>query len=172
MNGRLGTHPTFQRLSNQPSSPAISLTLHYACSSYSDLCNPRRDGCICVCHGSPTSTLWSDCLCCFECYSTVTVVNHCGSNIAPAFYPAANNGALGGFRLASGASQAVTFPDGYSGRIWGRTGCNAAGVCTSGNCNGGINCTSPAAAGPTLAQFTMNGYAILKASGSAVLTGP
>jgi hypothetical protein len=73
--------------------------------------------------------------------------------------------------LASGASQTVTLPSGYSGRAWGRTGCNSAGVCTTGSCSGGVNCTAPAAAGPTLAQFTINGYVTPKAPGSAVLTG-
>jgi hypothetical protein len=98
----------------------------------------------------------------FICHRTITVVNHCSSSIDPAFFPAANNGTLGGFVLAPGASQAVTLPDGYSGRAWGRTGCNSAGVCTTGSCTGGINCTAPAAAGPTLAQFTIDGYVMLK----------
>jgi hypothetical protein len=56
----------------------------------------------------------------------------------------------------------VTLPANYSGRIWGRTGCDVAGVCATGQCfQGGENCTSPAPAGPTLAQFTINGFANL-----------
>ncbi|EIN09642.1 Osmotin thaumatin-like protein [Punctularia strigosozonata HHB-11173 SS5] len=93
--------------------------------------------------------------------TTITVVNHCSSAVDPGFFPAANNGALGGFALAAGASQAVTLPSGYSGRAWGRTGCDDAGVCTTGSCSGGVNCTAPAAAGPTLAQFTINGFSNL-----------
>lgn len=87
----------------------------------------------------------------------MVVVNHCNATIDPAFFPAADSGATGGFTLGTGASHSVTLPSGYSGRAWGRTGCNAAGSCTTGTCTGGVNCTAPAAAGPTLAQFTING---------------
>ncbi|KIP03179.1 hypothetical protein PHLGIDRAFT_252913 [Phlebiopsis gigantea 11061_1 CR5-6] len=88
--------------------------------------------------------------------TSINVVNHCSASIDPAFFPAASGG-VGGFALASGASRSVTLPSGYSGRAWGRTGCDSSGSCTTGSCSGGVNCTAPAAAGPTLAQFTING---------------
>lgn len=94
--------------------------------------------------------------------TTVTLVNNCGYQVDPAAYPAVtyNGAATGGFPLAAGASAAVTLPANYSGRIWGRTGCDADGNCETGQCfQGGENCTSPAPTGPTLAQFTINGYA-------------
>ncbi|EPQ60498.1 Osmotin, thaumatin-like protein [Gloeophyllum trabeum ATCC 11539] len=94
--------------------------------------------------------------------TTVTLTNDCGYQVDPAFFPQVLEGSTstGGFPLAAGASQTVTLPSDWSGRLWGRTGCNAAGVCATGSCpSGGENCTSPAPTGPTLAQFTINGYA-------------
>ncbi|KZT30730.1 Osmotin thaumatin-like protein [Neolentinus lepideus HHB14362 ss-1] len=97
-----------------------------------------------------------------HCRTSVDIFNNCSYQVDPAFYPMASEDgtATGGFPLIAGASQVVTLYSGWSGRIWGRTGCNSAGVCTSGGCpSGGENCTSPAPTGPTLAQFTIDGYA-------------
>lgn len=92
-------------------------------------------------------------------FSTLVTVNNCGETIDPGFFPAAGtNNATGGFTLGAGQTQNVSLPSGYSGRVWGRTGCDASGNnCATGGCTGGIDCTSPAGAGPTLAQFTING---------------
>ncbi|KAJ7889041.1 Osmotin thaumatin-like protein [Mycena leptocephala] len=100
-----------------------------------------------------------------SCFSTtVSVVNNCTQQVDPAFTPQVLLGGAptGGFPLAAHLTQVVTFPANYSGRAWGRTGCDARGVCTTGQCfTGGENCTSPAPAGPTLAQFTINGFSSL-----------
>ena len=82
-------------------------------------------------------------------------------SVWPGIFPASNGGELGGFELAANEFLTVTLPDGYSGRIWPRTGCDESGNCETGTCQGGINCTSPAAAGPTLAQFTIDGYVMV-----------
>jgi hypothetical protein len=93
--------------------------------------------------------------------TSVTVLNNCTYQVDPAFYPAVtrSGATTGGFKLASKASSVVTLADGYSGRIWGRTGCNSTGICTTGQCPGGESCTGPSTTGPTLAQFTIDGYA-------------
>lgn len=90
----------------------------------------------------------------------MTVLNNCADKIDPAFFPAAttSTGALGGFPLSAGKMKTVTLPAGYSGRAWGRTGCDSDGNCATGGCpSGGVNCTSPSEVGPTLAQFTIDG---------------
>jgi hypothetical protein len=94
----------------------------------------------------------------------VTVFNNCPHQVDPAFYPAVRVGrnTTGGFALQAFYETVVVLPDGWSGRMWGRTNCTARGVCATGQCfTGGENCTSPAPAGPTLAQFTLNGCARL-----------
>ena len=53
--------------------------------------------------------------------------------------PNGNNGPFGGFCLEAGAQQVLTLPDRWSGRIWGRSGCDASGKCLTGGC-GGIDC--------------------------------
>ncbi|KAJ7640914.1 Osmotin thaumatin-like protein [Mycena rosella] len=96
--------------------------------------------------------------------TTVSVFNNCTQQVDPAFTPQVLLGGVptGGFPLAAHLTQVVTFPANYSGRAWGRTGCDAQGVCATGQCfTGGENCTSPAPAGPTLAQFTINGFSSL-----------
>ncbi|KZT66822.1 Osmotin, thaumatin-like protein [Daedalea quercina L-15889] len=93
--------------------------------------------------------------------TSITLTNDCTYQVDPAFYPdaiASDGSATGGFPLAAGASAGVTLDPTYSGRIWGRTGCDSDGDCATGQCPGGENCTGPAAAGPTLAQFTLDGY--------------
>ncbi|KAI0719026.1 Osmotin thaumatin-like protein [Fomitopsis betulina] len=88
----------------------------------------------------------------------VTIVNSCNEQVDPGFYPPANydNGKTGGFVLSSNENATVELPRGYYGRIWPRTGCNDEGVCETGSCSeGGVNCTTPAPAGPTLAQFNI-----------------
>lgn len=91
--------------------------------------------------------------------SSVTIVNNCADQIDPAIFPSADGG-LGGFALSAAQQQTITLADGYSGRIWGREGCDSDGNCSSGECSGGVNCTGPAAAGPTLAQFTIDGLVL------------
>ncbi|KAI4338215.1 hypothetical protein L6164_016559 [Bauhinia variegata] len=64
----------------------------------------------------------------------------------------------GGFTLKAGQSAAYTASDGWSGRIWARTGCNfdtnGSGKCKTGDC-GSVNCTSPGSPPATIAEFTL-----------------
>lgn len=103
--------------------------------------------------------------------TNITIVNSCGETVWPAIFPAANGGELGGFELTENDYLTISLPDGYSGRIWPRTGCDAFGNCETGACQGGINCTSPAAGGPTLAQFTIDGYANFDYFGPSAVDG-
>ena len=92
----------------------------------------------------------------------MNIVNNCGAQIDPAFFPTVQDhdrNPTGGFALPAGEQYTVYLLSGWSGRIWGRTGCDADGNCaTGGGCQGGVNCTSPAPGGPTLAQFTIDAY--------------
>ncbi|KAI0729972.1 Osmotin thaumatin-like protein [Fomitopsis betulina] len=93
--------------------------------------------------------------------TSITLSNNCTYQVDPAFFPvgiASDGSSTGGFPLAAGALVGASLSATYSGRIWGRTGCDADGICSTGECPGGENCTGPAPAGPTLAQFTLDGY--------------
>jgi hypothetical protein len=54
--------------------------------------------------------------------------------------PNGKSGNLGGWCLGSGESTVLTLPDTWSGKFWGRTGCDEGGKCVTGNC-GGVDCT-------------------------------
>ncbi|EPS97570.1 Osmotin thaumatin-like protein [Fomitopsis schrenkii] len=90
----------------------------------------------------------------------VNVINNCNEQIDPGFFPAVDydGGKTGGFVLAAHENATVELPSHWAGRIWPRTGCDNEGVCETGSCRGGINCTDPAPAGPTLAQFNIDAY--------------
>ena len=94
----------------------------------------------------------------------MNIVNNCKEQIDPAFYPAVqdhNRNPTGGLELPQGQQYTVYLLSGWSGVIWPRTGCDADGNCaTGGGCQGGVNCTSPAPGGPTLAQFTIDAYVL------------
>ncbi|CAN0918756.1 Thaumatin-like protein 1 [Linum grandiflorum] len=112
------------------------------------------------------SLSYSTALCCFLTLllsvsaATFTFINNCGYTVWP--------GTLGtpkldstGFELPIGASISVQAPPGWSGRFWGRTGCNADGSgkisCTTADCGSGqIECNGAGANPPaTLAEFTL-----------------
>jgi hypothetical protein len=67
----------------------------------------------------------------------------------------------GGFRIDAGQTHTVTMPAGkWSGRIWGRTGCNfgaGAGGCETGDCGGGLGCAGGGKTPATLAEITLSG---------------
>src|SRR6188768_2055854 len=61
----------------------------------------------------------------------------------------------GGFRLDPNASKTISsFPVGWEGRFWGRTGCNfdgnGNGTCETGNCGNGIYCNGLTGTASTL----------------------
>ncbi|MED6125040.1 hypothetical protein PIB30_064661 [Stylosanthes scabra] len=63
-----------------------------------------------------------------------------------------------GLTLTSGSSFQMTVQAGWSGRFWGRTGCNfdsaGNGKCATGNCLGGLKCTGGGVPPVTLVEFT------------------
>ncbi|KAL0699698.1 hypothetical protein Bca4012_055820 [Brassica carinata] len=91
-----------------------------------------------------------------------TIQNSCNFTIWPGFLTG-NGGAqlkYGGFTLSRGTSVGVTLPAGWSGRIWGRTGCkfdeSGAGRCLTGGCGNKLICAGAGGVPPvTLAEFTI-----------------
>ncbi|KAF5765152.1 putative Thaumatin family [Helianthus annuus] len=92
--------------------------------------------------------------------ATFTFVNKCSYTVWP--------GILGqpvldttGFELIKGNSRSLQAPAGWSGRFWGRTGCNfdgsGHGSCGTADCGSGeIECKGAGATPPaTLAEFTL-----------------
>lgn len=92
--------------------------------------------------------------------ATFTFVNKCDFTVWP--------GILGtptldttGFELTKGSSQSYQAPTGWSGRFWGRTGCNfdgsGHGSCATADCGSGqVKCNGAGATPPaTLAEFTL-----------------
>ncbi|KAL7261751.1 hypothetical protein ACSBR1_000209 [Camellia fascicularis] len=93
--------------------------------------------------------------------ATFTLINRCDYTVWP--------GILGntrldstGFELHSGGSRSFQAPAGWSGRFWGRTGCNfdantGQGNCSTGDCGSNqAECNGAGAAPPaTLAEFTI-----------------
>uniref|UniRef100_A0A453DK23 Thaumatin-like protein n=1 Tax=Aegilops tauschii subsp. strangulata TaxID=200361 RepID=A0A453DK23_AEGTS len=66
----------------------------------------------------------------------------------------------GGYALRAGESVVFTAPVGWSGRVWGRTGCDfdsaGNGTCETGGCGTSLQCASASGAAPaTLAEFTL-----------------
>ncbi|KAJ0042166.1 hypothetical protein Pint_19348 [Pistacia integerrima] len=93
---------------------------------------------------------------------TFYVHNKCPFPIWPA--TASNTGqpviADGGFYLASGDTRIIEAPWSWSGRIWGRTGCNFAynwkPACETGDCDGRLQCNGLIGTPPaTLVEITL-----------------
>lgn len=87
-----------------------------------------------------------------------TIINNCKETIWPGVFPGANfNG--GGFELKPGQSIVYTAPVSWSGRIWGRTGCNfdknGNGSCQTGACGITLKCGTSGETPATLAEFTL-----------------
>lgn len=87
-----------------------------------------------------------------------TIINDCQETIWPAVTPGDNfNG--GGFSLKSGQSIVFNAPVGWSGRIWGRTGCkfnqNGNGSCQTGDCGASLKCKASGKPPASLAEFTL-----------------
>jgi hypothetical protein len=87
-----------------------------------------------------------------------TIVNKCSYTVYPGIYPATFDN--GGWQMAPGSQVSFTLPNGWNGRIWGRTGCNGASpaVCESGQCGGiGLQCAgTTGVAGTSLAEFNLD----------------
>ncbi|KAK6115556.1 hypothetical protein DH2020_007825 [Rehmannia glutinosa] len=93
-----------------------------------------------------------------ECARVFTIANYCRETIWPAVTPGENFGG-GGFVLRPGQTIEFTAPVGWSGRIWGRTGCNfdrnGNGSCQTGYCGSALKCGASGKPPATLAEFTL-----------------
>ncbi|XP_015969829.1 thaumatin-like protein 1 isoform X1 [Arachis duranensis] len=93
-----------------------------------------------------------------------TIINKCDYTVWPGILANAGSSALDttGFHLPSGGSRSFQAPPNWSGRFWGRTGCNfdpntQQGTCTTGDCGSNkLECNGAGADPPvTLAEFTI-----------------
>ncbi|KAK9743368.1 hypothetical protein RND81_03G234700 [Saponaria officinalis] len=88
----------------------------------------------------------------------ITIINDCKETIWPAVTPG-NSFNGGGFVLKPGESKVFNAPVGWSGRIWGRTGCkfdqNGIGKCQTGACGSSLQCSAGGEPPATLAEFTL-----------------
>ncbi|CDP04967.1 unnamed protein product [Coffea canephora] len=94
--------------------------------------------------------------------STFTVANYCPFTIWPGTLAGSGTPQLPttGFQLQSGQSLRIPAVPGWSGRIWGRTGCtfDASGVgsCQTGDCGGRLECDGMGATPPaSLFEITL-----------------
>lgn len=87
-----------------------------------------------------------------------TITNDCKEMIWPAVTPGQSFEG-GGFALRPGQSMVFNAPVGWSGRIWGRTGCNfdrnGNGTCLTGACGTSLKCGAAGKPPATLAEFTL-----------------
>ncbi|KAL3513591.1 hypothetical protein ACH5RR_026308 [Cinchona calisaya] len=93
-----------------------------------------------------------------HCARMFTIINNCKETVWPGVTPGENfNG--GGFSLKPGQSIVFKAPVGWSGRIWGRTGCNfdrnANGTCQTGSCGTFLKCAASGKPPASLAEFTL-----------------
>ncbi|XP_016163184.2 pathogenesis-related protein 5-like [Arachis ipaensis] len=88
-----------------------------------------------------------------------TLHNNCKYTVWPGTLSGNNPTILDtGLSLTSGSLVQMTAPAGWSGRFWGRTGCNfdiaGNGKCATGDCSGGLKCTGGGVPPVTLVEFT------------------
>jgi hypothetical protein len=93
----------------------------------------------------------------------ITIVNADNETIWAATNPNAQHPIpVTGWKLAPGQSVSFTVPDGWGGRVWGRTGCsfNSSGVghCQTGDCGGLFQCQGSEGGTTTLAELTLDSF--------------
>lgn len=92
--------------------------------------------------------------------ATFTFVNKCDYTVWPGILGTPTLDSTG-FELTKGNSRSFQAPAGWSGRFWGRTGCNfegsGQGSCATADCGSGqVECNGAGATPPaTLAEFTL-----------------
>ncbi|XP_019194745.1 PREDICTED: thaumatin-like protein 1b [Ipomoea nil] len=96
--------------------------------------------------------------------ATFMLINRCGYTVWPGVLANASSTGLNttGFELAPGTWRGFEVTSSWSGRIWGRTGCNfdagsGQGSCATGDCRSNqVECNGAGATPPaTLAEFTI-----------------
>ncbi|KAH7430285.1 hypothetical protein KP509_09G091900 [Ceratopteris richardii] len=97
--------------------------------------------------------------------TTFVLSNNCAHDVWPGVLADSGNPMLGGsgpggFLLPAGQSATLYAVAGWSGRFWGRTGCNfdgaGKGTCLTGDCGGVLACNGAGGDPPvTLAEFTL-----------------
>ncbi|KAI9863358.1 MAG: hypothetical protein M1813_003800 [Trichoglossum hirsutum] len=87
----------------------------------------------------------------------------CAETIYPGISTQAGTGpGTGGFVLSSGDSRSLKVSPDWQGRVWGRTNCTfdgnrgGGGKCTTGDCNGVLDCVVSGDTPVTLAEFTLD----------------
>ena len=97
-------------------------------------------------------------------YRTVTFVNDAHQTIWVGAGEQTPKPALSttGWVLSAGRSLAITVPDKWNGRFWGRTGCSfnssGSGHCQTGDCAGRFQCAQYGTIPATLAEFNLNSW--------------
>lgn len=94
----------------------------------------------------------------YECARIFTIINSCKETVWPAITPGENfNG--GGLELKPGQSVVFQAPVGWSGRIWGRSGCkfdkDGTGSCQTADCGNTLKCKASGKTPASLAEFTL-----------------
>ncbi|KAK8563750.1 hypothetical protein V6N12_035891 [Hibiscus sabdariffa] len=92
----------------------------------------------------------------------VILVNNCRESIWPGILGGAGQSSPknGGFHLGSGEEVVFDVPQKWSGRIWGRQGCNfdsnGKGSCDTGDCSGRLHCQGTGGTPPaTVIEMTL-----------------
>jgi Thaumatin family len=96
--------------------------------------------------------------------ATLALFNKCGETVWPGIQPGAGHPILarGGLELRPGQATSLRLPPGWSGRVWGRQGCQfnpttSTGKCATGDCGGQLYCNGIGGAPPaTLAEITLS----------------
>ena len=96
-------------------------------------------------------------------YHLITIVNADNETIWAATNPNAQHPIpVTGWKLAPGQSVTFKVPNGWGGRVWGRTGCSfdASGVghCQTGDCGGLFQCQGSEGGATTLAELTLDSF--------------
>ncbi|PIN05467.1 hypothetical protein CDL12_21998 [Handroanthus impetiginosus] len=93
--------------------------------------------------------------------TTFSLKNSCSHTVWPGTL-SGNGGTVlgdGGFALAPGDTIQFPAPSGWSGRFWGRIGCNfddaGNGHCSTGDCGGMLKCSGGGAPPVSLVEFTI-----------------
>ncbi|KAH7850239.1 hypothetical protein Vadar_029692 [Vaccinium darrowii] len=93
--------------------------------------------------------------------ATFTIINTCDYTVWPGILGNTVQLSSTGFELPPSTSAALQAPPGWSGRVWGRSGCNfnalGQGTCATGDCGSNqVECNGAGATPPaTLAEFTI-----------------